>query len=221
MRLLIVLLLSTISVLPILAKHTHNCNDFLSDSNRAKQVLNKVSQKYKSFRAIEVDFTLQIVNPDANIDEKQAGKLFAKGDKYRVKTKEFERISDGESIWTHFIKEVELQITSFDPEEGELSPARIFTIYETMDFNYEIKEENGKEITIDLVPSSDDETPYNRIRLTVNKSNYLISKATVFENNGTRFVYALSNFKSNVKLNDSYFSFDFENFEGDIIDLTE
>ncbi len=222
MKSLLPFFISLFILSPVFALNNSNTVSIyeLINSNDAKQILDRVSQKYKSLESVKVDFSLQIINPDAGIDETQIGELYVKGDKYRIETEELERMSDTESVWTHFKSEEEVQVNTFDPEEGEISPAQIFTIYEEQEFQYVVKETVGNKTTIDLLPSLEEKMPYHRIRITVNTDTNLIEKATIFEKNGTRFIYSLDNFKSNVRIDDNYFFFNSDkNPNIDVIDL--
>ena len=191
------------------------------EEKKAKIILDKVSKKYRTLKAIAADFTLTIENQEAGVSEKQEGRVYIKGEKYKIATTALDRISDNNSVWTHFKAEEEVQITEFDPEDGDLTPAQLFTIYKK-DFSYRLNDElkQGKQVLalIDLTPK-DKDMPYYKIRLTINKSTNLITKAKVFEKNTTTVTYELENFDTSKNLSDDFFSFDESNTDVEIIDL--
>lgn len=192
---------------------------------RARQILDGVNRKYSAIKSYNTDFTLSIENKDAGIDESQVGKLSVKGDQYRLRTQELVRISDGTNIWTVFLDDEEVHVAELDPEDNELSPTRIFDIYNKgFLFLYvgsdELEDGRAVEV-IDLTPVNKD-LSYYKVRLIIDKSDSSIYLARAYSKNGTRFTYSLSNFDSNpTPRSDDYFVFNREEFEGDydIIDL--
>lgn len=190
----------------------------------AKNILDAVSRKYNPIKNYSTDFILLIENQDAGIKESQAGRLWVKGDKYRLLSDEIERMTDGATIWTHFIEDEEVHVSEPDPEDEELTPARIFSIYKTgFIYQYvgEVEMDGRTCNVIDLTPTDKDKS-YYRIRLMIDKDNSSIYQAQASSRNGTKFTYELSNFdaKSAAK-SDDYFIFNREAYDGDldIIDL--
>ena len=97
---------------------------------KAKALLDKVSQKFKASKTLKADFTLQTIVPDQKNAQKQAGKIYIKGNKYKITTTEIERFSDGKTVWTLFKTEDEVQVNNVSPTGGELTPAQFFTMYQ-------------------------------------------------------------------------------------------
>lgn len=190
----------------------------------AKNILDAVSKKYNQIKSYTTDFILIIENPDAGIKESQAGRLWVKGDMYRLLSDELERMTDGATIWTHFIADEEVHVSEPDPEDEELTPARIFDIYkEGFIYQYvgELEVDGLVCNIVDLTPI-DKEKSYYRIRLMIDKTTSSIHQAQASSKNGTKFTYELSNFdsKSSPK-SDDYFVFNRDEYDGDldIIDL--
>ncbi len=176
---------------------------------RAQSILDKFSRKIASYKSVVADFTFNIENPDAGVKETQTGKLYMKGDQYRIENKDFERRSDGKSVWTFFQygDEGEVQVTESSDEEGELSPQMLFNIYKK-DFYAVFKQEkveDGKAVAvIDLTPKSKD-IPYFKIRLFFEKATNMLVKSKVFEKSGTTFTFFLDNYSTNKEYSDSFF----------------
>ncbi len=190
----------------------------------AKSILDAVSKKYNPIKSYTTDFILHVENQDAGIKESQAGRVWVKGDKYRLQSEEIERMTDGSTIWTHFVEDEEVHVSEPDPEDEELTPARIFDIYKTgFIFQYvgEVEKDGRLCNVVDLTPT-DKEKSYYRIRLMIDKNNSSIYEAQASSKNGTKFTYEISNFdsKSPAK-SDAYFVFNREDYDGDldIIDL--
>lgn len=185
---------------------------------RAQNILNQVSEFYSEKKTIKTEFSVNILNRDAGVDEVHSGNLLIKGNKYRLESDELIRVSDGYAIWTHFINNEELEITEFDPEEEELTPAKIFSIYKegfTYSFNKEYEENGRRYFEVDLLPE-DTESTYSKIRLSLSEENYSIEKAIAYGTNGTIMTFKLKNSNYNMDLNDSIFIFNTDLLSPDI-----
>lgn len=189
---------------------------------KASQILNAVSAKYKSLKAVKAEFTVRVENGQNTTNDVQTGTLFVKGNKYKVQLKNQEITSDNNTVWTYLKDANEVQVNTYDPDENSITPSEIFTIYEK-DFLYAFIEEkkvNGKVIQfIELTPH-DKAKPYFKIRLGIDKSSKTVQSAVVFDKNGNRYTYEIKNFVSNPTLEDAFFSFDTKQHPGvEVVDL--
>lgn len=189
---------------------------------KAKSILDKVSAKYKEFKTIKANFKLIMENEEAGVSDEQSGSIMMKGEQYRIETTDLQRISDGTTIWTHIIEDEEVMISEFDEEENELSPAQLFTIYES-GYKYmyvgDVEKDGVQFSNIDLSPE-DRDSPYFKIRLTVNKLSNIITEAKVFSTNGTHIIYRLEKFTPNVVLDTNTFTFDTSKYpDVEVVDL--
>jgi len=185
---------------------------------KAKQILNEVSKKYRSYDVIKTDFTFTLDNPQAKIKETQSGTLYAKAksNKYKVVMKGQDLISDGKTQWTYLKNEKEVQVNDVDDSPNAINPAKIFTIYEK-GFKYIYTGDtkvNGKtQYVIDLSPV-DTKRSFFKVRLNVDKATMQISNAVIFDKNGNKYTYAIKAFTPNVKIPESTFAFDAKKYPG-------
>ena len=107
-----------------------------SQDEIAKQILDDLSEKGKSYTDITAEFTLNY--SEKEIDENSEGKIWIKEDMYKLDmSSNLSIINNGETLW-YLMKDVpEVQIMENDPED-EMNPSRIFTIYEK-GYKYEYK----------------------------------------------------------------------------------
>jgi len=191
----------------------------------AKAILDKVSAIYETYETIKSGFEMVVELPESDENETQQGTFYLKGDSYKIVLEDTEIITDATTQWTYMKEVDEVQISDYEPEENGITPSEIFSIYKK-DYTYFY---NGKEDvdktafhTIDLTPQ-DKEQPYFKIRLWVNASDNHIEKAKVFDKNGNRYIYKISDFEPNVALEAGFFSFDVKKYEKneeiEIIDL--
>lgn len=191
----------------------------------AAQILDNVADFYSQFYAFTGEFVMKIENKEADIAEVQEGKYWVLGKKYNLQTSALDRITDGETVWTVFKDDEEVQITEYDPEEEEFNPSTVFTLYKD-GFTYPSRKDTlilGKRFDlIDLFPISTSES-YNKIQLVVT-SHPLVYNVVVHSSNGTLITYQVDGFDvlKEVDVDLNMFDYSEENYPGldlDIIDL--
>lgn len=185
----------------------------------AKTLLDKLSEKAKTYKTVEVDFVFIIEGRGLN--EEQRGVLRMKGDKYVLKLDSVEVICDGKFVYTYRADVNEVQKVSVDDlEEGALTPQNMFTIYE-QGFKGKIKEKKtvgGKRLTvIDLFPENPKDKDYSIVRLDVDEDKLQITKALVIGKNGTRYTYRIDKLVTDKDIPDSTFEFNAEKYPGAVI----
>lgn len=178
---------------------------------KAADLLNAVSNNYKSFKSIQASFTIIIENQKEKSTDKQKGILIVKGDKYKVELGSQDIISDGQIIWTHLKEEKEVQINTNDKsKEDQLTPNRIFSIGQS-GFKSRLgdsKREGNKTIqTVELTPE-DSKKPYFKIVLQIDKASNLLTSLKVLNKSGINVTYTIDKFIQNPEAPDVLFSFD-------------
>lgn len=190
---------------------------------KATELLNAVSNNYKSFKSMQATFTVFIENQKEKTTDKQKGTLTVKGDKYKVELESQDIISDGQIVWTHLKEEKEVQINANDKsKEDQLTPNRIFSIGQSgfKSRMGESKKAGDKTLqTVELTPE-DSKKPYFKIVLQIDKSKNLLSSLKVFNKSGIHITYSIDRFLQNVEAPDVLFSFDTAKHKDvEIIDL--
>lgn len=199
-------------------------HSFAQGDAKATQILKGVSQKYKSYDAVKADFTFTLDNPKNKVKETQQGNLIveAKSNRYRVSMTEQEMISDGKTLWTHLIRDKEVQVASVNTEEADLNPAKIFTLYEKgfkYTFNGERKVQAKVQQMVMLKPQ-DAKKSYTQILLGIDKLAKQIVFVRIFDKNGNTYTYDIKKFSPNIKVSSSTFTFDAKKHPGvEVVDL--
>ncbi|MCF8284682.1 MAG: outer membrane lipoprotein carrier protein LolA [Sphingobacteriales bacterium] len=189
---------------------------------KAKDILNGVSSKYRSYKSMKADFSYTLENPQAKIKETQVGTLLLSGAKYRLGISGQEVICDGKTTWTYMKEVKEVQINDVDPTDEGIKPSEIFTMYEK-GFIYKFVDEKsvaGKvQQNLELTPT-DKTKNFFKIKLTIDKASKQIVKSVIFEKTGTRYTYAIKAFTPNFAVNASSFTFDAKKYPGvEVVDL--
>ena len=206
---------------------------FAQKDAAAKAILNKVSEKYKSYDLVKTDFDFTLENQQAGIKETRYGTLIAKSkaNKFNVTIYSAEStakpeveqqiISDGKTQWTYLKKDNEVQINNVDVSGSGLNPAQIFTIYEhgyKYLYNGVFKIGGKTYDEIDLTP--EEEKSFFKVRLEIDKVKKQIYSALIFDKNGNRYTYKLTSLVPNIPVPDNTFTFDPKMHKGvEVVDL--
>jgi outer membrane lipoprotein-sorting protein len=184
---------------------------------KAKQILDKLSAKTRSYSAIKTDFSYSLVNKDRKINKVQNWKLWLKGDAYRLDMGDQLLISDGKVVWKILKADKEVEISLPTSGDDALNPKNVFTMYEKGFKNKYIKE--GKIGTkavhiIELYPLAPKTKDYNTIRLYIDKSLMQVVKSEIIGNNGNLYTYDIKKFTVNETTAAGFFSFSKTEFPG-------
>jgi len=192
-------------------------------NDKAKQILDQLSAKTKTFSTIYADFTFIHENLQTKATETHDGSIKVKGNKYAVKLMDVETYFDGKTQWTYMKDAGEVNISNPDLEDdGTLNPAKIFTMYEK-GFKYQYvgeKEEGGKTVyEIDLFPENRDKN-YSRIKLLINKDDLQLNTLKQMGKDGNNITVKVKKMVTNQTFADTDFTFNTAaNPNVDVIDM--
>lgn len=189
---------------------------------KALEILDAMSEKYKTIPAFEANISYTMVNDVEKIKEEFKGKITVKGNKFRLSMPEQEVINNGSTLWTYLPDAKEVNIDTYDPGSEDINPSKIYEIYKK-GFKYiYLKDETEGGVlceVVDLVPEKKD-AQYFKIRMNIAKKDKSIQSWTMFDKGGNRYTYTINKFNPNVKVEDSFFTFDTSKYPGvEVIDL--
>lgn len=191
-----------------------------AQDQKSKDILNKVSEKTRSYKTISADFVFTMDNKEMEIHEENEGSIQLKGQKYMVNLPDVgvKVYSDGESVWNYMEDGNQVTITSIDSEGSELmNPSSLFNIYEKGFQSKYIgeKTQNGSVChEIELYPG-EEQQDVSKVTLLVDKSDMMLESATLYGTDGNLYGIKIKDMKTNVDLPDDYFKFDADEY-GDI-----
>ena len=198
-------------------------NNSLGKSDpEAKKILDGVSAKFKTFKAVQASFTLTAEDSKGKVQGNKKGTVLMKANKYRVSITGQEIICDGKNIYTLDRSANEVTITQIDPSGG-ITPQKLFTNFYDKDFLYKLngeKKVGGKTIQeIELTPT-DKSKNFHKVYLLIDKATKTIVQTKILEKSGNKFSYTVTTMNGNAVINDSQFLFDKSKFPGvEVVDL--
>jgi outer membrane lipoprotein carrier protein len=176
---------------------------------KAKAVLDKMSKKINGFKSLKADFALHLTS--GKVKDTKKGSFSLKGQKYHVSLPGQEIICDTKTIWTYSKDAKEVQVSTYNPNEQTLSPAKLFTNFYDKEYTYSyvgVKKVGGKNCdVIEMTPITKNKQ-FTKIDLSVDQATSTIVGGNIWEKNGSQYQYDISGFTPNANIPDSYFTFD-------------
>lgn len=197
---------------------------YTQTDEEAKKILDRVSEKMKSYQTIEADFELLIENKMDDLSSKSVGAVQVKGDKYYMESMGTTVYFDGTTMWSYMADINEVTITEPSKEEGDFvdNPALIFSFY-NRDFKYrligEVKIDDFWAYEVDLYPKNLDQ-PYSRFKLFIRKDNDAIYMVSAISKEAINYTIYITNMRFNQQMDDAKFTFRPENFKDiEVVDM--
>jgi outer membrane lipoprotein-sorting protein len=181
---------------------------------KAKAILDKMSEKHKSYSSITLQFEYKLENKAEGINETQNGKGVLKGNKYRLELGGQEVICNGKTVWTYLkdAKEVQIGEVVDDDEAANsfMNPKNFFSLYEK-GFKYvkdkDVKTGNKEMFAIKLYPEKPGSKPFHTVMLYVDKMDYSLHSMEVKMKDGNLFTYLITSIEPNKVYAESHFNF--------------
>jgi len=201
-------------------------NTFFGQNDpKAVEILDKVSAHMQTFKTIYAEFQFVLENNQENITDKRYGKIWIKGDKYKINMMGTETYFDGKSQWTYLKESNEVNITTPDPDDDEtINPAKIFDIYQKgFKVRYIAQRFEGTRAlyVIDLFPL-DKSKPFSRITLKIDKDKNELYAFKRFDKDGNYYTIKIGKIIPNKPLDESTFLFNKTKYPGvEVVDLRD
>ena len=191
----------------------------------AKKVLDGVSAKFKTFKAVQAAFTLRQEDAKGSLLGTKKGTVSLKGSRYRVSIAGTgqEIFCDGTNIWTYDKSTNEVTITKPDPSASTISMQKLFTSFYDKDFLYKL---NGEKVVnkktlqeIEMTPT-DKNKPFHKVYVLVDKKSQTINSTRILDKAGNVMVYTVNTMNGSANLPDNLFVFDKAKYPGvEVVDL--
>lgn len=183
----------------------------------AKKILDAVSNKFKTYKAVQAAFTLKNEDASGKVLGTKKGTVSMKGQKYRVTITGQEIFCDGSTIWTYDKSANEVTITKVDPSANTITPQKLFTNFYDKDFLYKLNGEKkeGKKTLQEIEMTPVDKTKqFHKVYLMVDKQAQSIYSTRVLDKAGNRFTYTMNTINGKAPLADALFAFDKSKYPG-------
>lgn len=190
---------------------------------QAKQILDAVSAKFRTFKSPQATFTYQVENAQGKTLATKKGTVTMKGNKYRVNMGGMEIFSDGRTSWNYDKSTNEVTVSGVDASGTAMTPQKLFTNFYDRDFLYKMngtKNVGGKNVVeIEMTPT-DKSRPFHKVYVWVDKVANTLYSARFLEKTGNRYSYTINGLKPSVTVSDADFTFNKNKYPGvEVVDL--
>ncbi|WP_299438990.1 outer membrane lipoprotein carrier protein LolA [uncultured Aquimarina sp.] len=177
----------------------------------AKQLLDEVSSKVRSYENIVIGFKYALNNPAENVSQETRGDVTLFGDKYLLNLMGTEQMYDGKKLHVIIPEDEEINISAQNAEDdASVTPSKMLTFYEegyTSKLDI-VQDVQGRKIQfIKLIPI-DSNSELKEILLGIDKQTKHIYRLILMQNNGTNITITVNSFKTNQPLSKTLFVFD-------------
>jgi outer membrane lipoprotein-sorting protein len=186
---------------------------FAQDTLSAKELLDEVSTKIKSYESLYIEFSNSLDNDAENVHQLTKGNTSLKGDFYVVNLLGMTTVYDGKKVYTINPEDEEVNIA--DPDEDVFTPAEFFSFYE-QGYAYELDKTetlNGRKLQYVKLSPIDSDSEFKYVLLGIDSKTKHIQKIIQKGKNGTDYTLIITSFKPNLELPDKLFNFDKSKYE--------
>ena len=179
--------------------------------DKAKKLLNEVSQKVKSYENISIDFKYALENSNENVSQETKGDVIIKGDKYVLNVLGVTRIYNGKTLYNISPEDEEVTISSENTEdEGTITPSKMLSFYEE-GYSYKmdiVQNVRGRKIQYVKLTPNDSNSEIKHVLLGIDANTKHIYNLIEVGKSGVKTTLTVNSFKTNQTLPNSIFTFD-------------
>lgn len=181
-----------------------------AQDKKAKDLLDQVTAKIKSYDNVTIDFKYTLNNSKENINKESKGNLLLEGNKYVLNFMGVTKIFDGKKSYTIVPEDEEVTVSSLnDNDEKAITPSKMLTFFNSgYKFSWDILQDvKGRKIQyIKLIPTNAKDQR-KEILLGIDSQTKNIYNVIEMGKNGTKTTLTVNSFKTNQPLSKNQFTF--------------
>lgn len=187
------------------------------DTAKAKELLNEVHNKAKSYKNIAIDFKYVLKNTSENINQETRGDVVMEGDKYLLNILGVTRIFDGKTLYTINPEDEEVTISKDNSDdESSITPSKMLSFYKD-GYTYKmdiVQNVSGRKIQYVKLMPIDTNSEIKHVLLGIDAQTKHIYNLIETGKNGTQTTLTVNSFKTNEPISKSLFTFDKNKYKG-------
>lgn len=174
-----------------------------AQDKKAKDLLDKVTAKVKSYENITIDFKYSLNNAKENINQDSKGTVVMKGNQYVLNFMGITKIFDGKKNYTIVPEDEEITISKVDEkDDSAITPSKMLTFFNTgYKFSMDIAQNvNGKKIQYIKLTPTNAKDQRKEILVGINSKTNNIYNVIEIAKKGTKTTLTVNSFKTNQTL---------------------
>ena len=181
-----------------------------AQDKKAKDLLDKVTAKVKSYNNISIDFKYSLNNAKENINQDSKGSVVMKGNQYVLNFMGITKIFDGKKTYTIVPEDEEITVSTVnEKDDSAITPSKMLTFFNKgYNFSMDIVQNvGGKKIQyIKLVPTNAKDQRKEILVGIDSKTNNIYNVIEIAKK-GTKTTLTVNSFKTNQALPKNQFTF--------------
>jgi outer membrane lipoprotein-sorting protein len=181
-----------------------------AQDKKAKDLLDQVTAKIKSYSNISIDFKYTLNNAKENINQESKGSVILKDNMYVLNLMGVTKIFDGKKTYTINPEDEEITISKFDEkDENAITPSKMLTFFNKgYKFTWDILQNvKGRKIQYIKLTPNNPKDQRKEILLGIDTQTKNIYTLIETGRNGTKTVLTVNSFKTNQPLSKNQFTF--------------
>ncbi len=181
-----------------------------AQDKKAKELLDDVTSKIKSYDNIVIDFKYTLNNTKENINQDSKGNVTIDGNKYVLNFMGVTKIYDGKKTYTIVPEDEEVTVSSVnDSDDKAITPSKMLTFYNSgyrysWDIVQDVKGRKIQYIKLNPINSKDQR---KEVMLGIDIQTKHIYNLIEIGKNGTKTTLTVNSFKTNQPLSKNQFTF--------------
>ena len=193
---------------------------FSQSDQRARELLDQVSEVYAGFETMSMTFSYQLDNAAEGISQKEEGMILVANDKYKLTIMGIQQLFDGTSIYTIDDLNEEVIVQDESSLDNPLNPLDIFEFHkEGYLLKWDIAQRvSGRDIRyVKLIPT-EAESQSKYLLLGIDTDSKQLYKIIDLGINGTDTTFTVEEFAANTPIAQNTFVFDENKYVNYFID---
>ena len=181
-----------------------------AQDKKAKELLDQVTAKIKTYNNITIDFKYTLTNSKENINKESKGNLVLEGNKYVLNFMGVTKIYDGKKSYTIVPEDEEVTVSSLnDSDEKAITPSKMLTFFNSgYKFAWDILQDvKGRKIQYIKLTPTNAKDQRKEILLGIDSQTKNIYNVIEVGKNGTKTTLTVNSFKTNQPLSKNQFTF--------------
>lgn len=186
------------------------CTITNAQDKKAKELLDQVTAKIKSYDNITIDFKYSLANSKENINKESKGNVIIQDNKYVLNFMGVTKIYDGKKSYTVVPEDEEVTVSSLnDSDEKAITPSKILTFFSSgYKFAWDILQDvKGRKIQYIKLTPTNAKDQRKEILLGIDSQTKNIYNVIEMGKNGTKTTLTVNSFKTNQPLSKNQFTF--------------
>jgi outer membrane lipoprotein-sorting protein len=181
-----------------------------AQDKKAKQLLDEVTAKVKSYNNITIDFKYSLNNAKENINQDSKGNVIMKGNQYVLSFMGVTKIFDGKKTYTIVPEDEEITISTInDKDDNAITPSKMLTFFNS-GYKYEmdiLQNVKGRKIQYIKLVSTNPKDSRKEVLLGIDVQTKHIYNLIEVGKKGTKTTLTVNSFKTNQPLSKNQFTF--------------